>query len=441
MRRWKTTSIVSVVVLVVGAAGPASAQTPKYGRWPQLISVTSEGTQTSWYSQAPAISWNGRYVAFTAAADGVVSGDDNQRGDAFVRDTWSNTTTIVSVSSTAAQANGNGVSTPGMSADGRYVVFVTDASNLVPGDTNDTADVFLRDRWTSTTTRVSVATDGSQADSASLWPDLSPSGRYLTFISSAENLVPDDTNNQPDVFVRDLRAGAISRVNLSTTGEETVGPSTSPHISADGRYVTFSADAANLVPDLTHVSWHVYVRDRVAGTTRLVSVGANGELSARESIGNDISGTGRYVAFASEAPNLVPGDTNNAADIFLRDLVGGTIRRISVSNAGSQADASSYGAEISVDGRYVLYISRASNLVPSDTNSVMDLFIYDVRTRTTRRVNVERHGEQANGDSGSFVISPDNRRIAFTSGASNLVPGDTNDNSDVFLTATRPAAR
>lgn len=345
----------------------------------------------------------------------------------------------VSVSSEGVQSDATTFGGLGISADGRYVAFASDGATLVPGDTNGATDVFVRDRSTGTTTRVSVADDGAQADSTSANPVLSADGRYVAFESFADNLVPGDTNDTTDVFVRDRVAGTTSRVNVSTDGAQANGFSGSPFrtlaISADGRYVAFASIASNLVPGDTNDSWDVFVRDRFAATTRRVSVSTTGAQADAGSFNVAISASGRYVAFDSEATNLVPRDTNGVSDVFVRDRDAGVTTRVSVAGAGTQGNAaSSDEVAISADGREVAFGSDASNLVAGDTNGVRDVFVRDRWNRVTRRVSVSTTGAQGNGPSFLPSISGDGRFVAFGSVATNLVPVDANGGTtDVFV--------
>jgi Tol biopolymer transport system component len=251
-----------------------------------------------------------------------------------------------------------------MSADGRYVTFVSWATNLVADDTNNFADVFVKDMLTGVVTRVSVSTTGGDANAASYAPAISADGRYVAFVSDASNLVVGDTNNEADVFVRDVLQGATSRVSVSSNGAQSNGASNNPVVSSDGRYVAFDSLASNLVADDNNSASDVFVRDLVGGTTERVSLAANGAEGSAASEMPSISSDGRYVAFASAAENLigVAGDTNQAWDVFVRDRTAATTVRVSITTAGSQASGNSFAPAISGDGRYVAFESQASDL-------------------------------------------------------------------------------
>ncbi|HKN39146.1 MAG TPA: hypothetical protein VJ456_08570, partial [Acidimicrobiia bacterium] len=319
----------------------------------------------------PAISGDGNTVAYVSAASDLVTDDSNGVSDVFVYDRAKNVTSRVSLGMSGAQANGpSGTdSAPALSADGRIVAFTSDASNLVPGDTNGQGDVFVFDRATKETTRVSVGPGGAQADDASFSPSLSADGAVLAFISRATNLTSGDNGGGENVFVRDLKAGTTTKVTRS-------GSASSPSLSADGKAVAFASAGTDLVPGDTNGQRDVFVFDRVAGSTERVSVGPGGAQGDHDSTAPSLSGDGRFVAFASDATDLVPADTNQRTDIFVRDRRLGTTTRVSLGPTG-QADRASTLPSISADGRYVAFQSAADNLVAGDTNSAPDIFVHD----------------------------------------------------------------
>ncbi|WP_461163109.1 HYR domain-containing protein [Arthrobacter sp. R4-81] len=429
--------LTSILSVPAPASAPASATT--------RVSVASDGSQTNNSdSGVPAISGDGRYAAFESYATNLVPGDTNNLLDVFLQDRDTGGTERVSVGSDGSQASGSQASgghssAPAINADGRYVAFGSLADNLVPGDTNRTNDVFVRDRVTGSTERVSVASDGSQAEYASFQPAISADGRYVAFWSQADNLVPGDTNRASEVFVRDRVAGSTERVSVASDGTQSdSGHSLVPAISADGRYVAFWSFASNLAAGDTNGVQDVFVRDRATGSTERVSVASDGGQATGGVAGGSISmptisADGRYVAFESLAENLVPGDTNGAHDAFVRDRVEGSTERVSVAADGGSGSGRSVQAAISADGRYVAFGSLADNLVPGDTNGAYDVFVRDRLTGSTERVSIASDGSQANDLSLAPAISADGRYVAFASFASNLVPDDTNGTADVFL--------
>ncbi|MBP2235259.1 Tol biopolymer transport system component [Sinorhizobium kostiense] len=294
----------------------------------------------------------------------------------------------------------------------------------------------MRDLEAGTTGLVSADPNGFVGSGGSAFTSFSAHGRYVAFSSDANNLVADDTNGTTDVFVRDLQLGTTIRVSVDSAGNQANNYSYSGSISADGRHVAFTSSASNLVAGDTNGFIDVYVRDLQLGTTTRVSVDSSGDEANGDSNFLElpsISADGRYVAFSSEASNLVAGDTNGVSDIFVRDLHLGTTTRVSVGSVGGQANGGSFEASISADGRYVAFSSDASNLVAGDTNSVEDVFVFDLQRGTTTRVGVAPSGGQANNESFLPSISADGRHIAFNSVASNLVADDTNGDVDTFV--------
>jgi hypothetical protein len=417
-------------------------------RTTQRVSVDSAGNQGNADSRDPALSADGRFVAFYSGATNLVPDDTNGFWDVFVHDRQTGTTERVSVDSAGNPGNSSSLR-PALSADGRFVAFYSDATNLVTGDSNGWTDVFVHDRQTRTTERVNVDSAGNQANYRSGGCELCPlgtlsinsDGRFVAFWSLATNLVPAYTGFWPEVFVRDRQTGTTEVVSVDNAGNPGNSLSFHPALSADGRFVAFSSSSSKLVPGDTNGAGDVFVHDRQTRTTQRVSVDSAGNQGDSGSWGAWLSAAGRFVSFYSFASNLVPGDTNAVGDVFVHDRQTRTTQRVSVDSAGNQADSGSWGAWLSAAGRFVSFYSFASNLVPGDTNAVGDVFVHDRQTGTTQRVSVDSAGTQGNSSSYFPALSGDGRFVAFASVATNLVPGDTNEAWDVFVHERRaPAA-
>ena len=401
---------------------------------PSLVSLAVGGGEADGASFTPAISADGRYVAFASAASTLVAGDSNGTEDVFVSDRLTRSTERVSVSSAGEQGNGDSFG-PAISADGRYVAFTSAASNLTPGDTNGELDIFVRDRVAHTTVLASVGPHGAMGDGPSVAPSISGDGRVVAFESDADSLVPNDTNGTDDVFVHDLVTGLTRLVSVGGGGQQTESPSFGPALSADGRSVAFESFSSRLVPGDTNGALDVFVADLPTGNVSRVSVSIDGAQADDRSYSPSISADGRVVAFTSFADNLVPGDTNALLDVFIRRRDQQTTTRLSVGPGGVEGNGLSFAPVVSADGAMVVFSSEASNLVPNDTNGLRDVFLASTATGAVTRLSRPAVGAKAQGDGPSLgpVLDASGGMIAFASFATNLVPGDTNGQSDVFV--------
>lgn len=396
------------------------------------VSVATGGIQSDRSSNRPAMAGLGRYVAFESNATNLVAGDLNFVQDVFLHDMLLGTTEMVSVGLGGTMANGESKRSA-ISADGNRVAFTSLASNLGALDFNLTYDIYVRDRLAGTTTRVSESSLGVEGNGLSTRPAISADGNSVAFRSLASNLVPNDLNLIDDIFVRDLVAGTTERVSVSTGGLEGNATSDRPTVSGDGSRVAFWSDADNFFPGDLPLTRDIFVRDRIAGTTTLVSVSLTGMPGNGPSSRPSISDDGRFVAFHSDASDLVAGDTNLAADVFVRDLLLGTTERVSVTTSGGQGNGLSSVPVISADGRFVVFRSIADNLVPNDWNNTEDVFLHDRQTGTTTLVSLNDGNQLGNDLSTRPTISADGGTIAYQSLATNLVPNDTNLVEDVFV--------
>jgi Tol biopolymer transport system component len=335
------------------------------------VSLTTRGTDPVRDSTigANSISADGRYVAFSSDDGNLVKGDRNKYQDVFVR---GGTTVRASVDTGGGDPNGYS-SDPSISADGRYVAFQSAASDLVAADGNGFLDVFVRDLVFGTTVRASVDTAGEDPDADSFVWSNSADGRYVAFMSKASDLVAGDGNSSLDVFVGDLVAGTTVRASVDTGGGDPDDVSYIPSISADGRYVAFWSHASDLVAGDGNGYPNVFVRDLVAGTTVRASVDTGGGDPNGDSHTPSISTDGRYVAFYSVASDLGKGDGNGFFDVFVRDLATETTVRASVDAGGGDPNEGSFQPSINADGRSVAFQSFASDLVQDDGNGTYDV--------------------------------------------------------------------
>jgi len=428
-------------------------------------SVASDGTEANGYmGEDLAISADGRYVVFASAATNLVPDDlPYSPEDIYLHDNQTGGTERISVSSAGLPGNQDAYYGVDISADGRYVVFCTKASNLVSGDTNNVWDVFLRDRTAGSTIRVSVPSAGGQSNGNSWQPRISEDGLVIVYASEATNLVDGDTNNRMDIFAYDRGSGQTERVSVSSSEEQgNDGVELAPAVSAAGRFVAFTSDASNLVPGDTNnfcdMNWDgtynencpdVFVRDRTLGTTERVSVSSSQLEGNDASLSPAISGNGRYVAFYSVAGNLVPDDTNTCwswyhesgpcPDVFVRDRTGGTTGRVSLSSLGAQSAHSSMNVNrkppaISSDGRYVAFESDDTELAAGATNGKTQILVHDRDTGQTTLGSANTYGWQGDDWSTCPVdLSADGRYLAIFSRANDLVTDDGNGLADIFV--------
>ena len=380
-------------IVLVAAPAIADGQPQSTRR----VSVTASGAEATGDSHRPVLSSTGRFVVFSSAAP-LVARDTNGTLDVYLMDRATRAIRLISVSSTGAL--GNGQSVPGsVSADGRLVTFSSEASNLVPRDTNDWSDTFVRDRAAGQTRRLSVSSAGGQGTGGSGPGLLSRTGRYVAFESTARDLVRGDDLNgdRNDVFVRDRATHTTHRVGIRSHGGQVWYHTRLGGMSANGRFVAFYS-RGRFVPGDTDGTWDVFARDRVKRRTSRVSVSTDGSQANGTSGGGSLSADGRFLVFESAASDLVPGDANGSWDVFIRDRVKKQTRRVSLSSTGAQGNGDSFADEraaISADGRYVVFSSEASNLVADDTNALSDVFVRDRWTQQTHRVNVSSSGVQA----------------------------------------------
>jgi Tol biopolymer transport system component len=425
--RWVSACL--LLLTVIATQVPAEAATSVTLR----VSVNRSGGNANSSSSWPSVSSNGRFIAFASYASNLVANDTNSTSDVFVRDVLAGTTKRVSVASNGAQANGPSF-TPAISANGNVVAFQSYATNLVPGDTEGHADVFVHHLSTGVTRRVSVTAQGKGANDDSSEPAISGDGSVVAFSSVATNLVPQPVNATGlccDIFVRNLLTGRTTLADPMLDGVGS-GDSFSPTLSYTGRYVAFGSWGCSLVnvpcQDQSNIfRWDVSAR-KMTLITRSITGGVATGCGANPAISSD----GSMVAFTSDGGDLVPNDTNSAPDVFIRNLLTGQTKRVSVTSKGAQTNGGLGRVTMSSNARMIAFQSDAWNMVPGDSNLVSDIFVHDMQTNKTTRVSLASNGAQGNGPSINGAISGDGTLVAFESDADNLVQSDTNQTTDVF---------
>ncbi|HVN53826.1 MAG TPA: hypothetical protein VMT46_05800 [Anaerolineaceae bacterium] len=408
-------SFAALILLYVFGSGlyPVSAASlPLLPPVVQSISYTTPGQNPIGWSFRPAISADGRFIAFASNAPDLVPGDTNTLWDVFVRDRLTGLVERVSLSSRGEQGDGNSGywSTPSISADGRFVAFASLANNLVSDDLNQTADVFIHDRLTGLTELVSRTPNGSSADGWSDWPAISADGRYVSFTSFAEDLTGLDHNAARDIFRYDRSTHLIELASVSSGGAQThSNTGWASAISADGQVVAFASPSKDLFPGDRNSAWDVFVRDFSAHTTEMVSISTykepgNDDSGYWSSLG--VSADGARVVFQSNANTLSRNDRNHVTDIFVHDRRDGSTLRASLNNDGNETGSPCLWPAISPDGRYVTFTCQAANLVKDDTNAVWDVFLRDLTNHHTSRISTTPAGDQSLEPSGYWNSAP-----------------------------------
>jgi Tol biopolymer transport system component len=381
----------------------------------------------------PASSADGRFVVFTTQATNLVSGGDRQI-NAYLKDRQTGAVERLSAppGDPTLAAGGYGAA---ISADGRWVAFSSEGDGLVPDDDNGDEDVFLLDRELGTVTLVSRTLGGGTGNGGSRLGGISADGRFVVFVSDVDDLVLGDGEQNYDAFVFDRLDGSIERISVAADGGDSAGDVQAPRISADGRFVCFDSNASDLVAGLTNNDLHIFLRDRLTQVTTLVSRrpdGAPGNGSSRP--GCSIADQTGEVAFASSASDLVAGDTNARDDVFIYDPIDHSVERVSLGSAAVQGDDTSRNPSISADGRRIAFTSRASNFPAPQTGMVQDeVYVRDRDTLQT--IHASRALDPTQPPSASVAsaqLSADGSVVLFSSDANNLVPDDSSAVQDVF---------
>ena len=397
----------------------------------QRVSTTSSGGQADGGSDQGEFSPDGTEIVFASDAANLVAGDTNGAMDIFIKNLATGAVRLVSANSTGTEGDDSSFA-PVFSSDGTKIAFQSAANNLVPGDTNGVPDIFVKDMVTGAVTRISADLGGIQGDGQSLAPVFSPDGTKVAFGSEAANLVLNDTNGVADIFIKDLVTGAVTLVSTDSAGGQAKnGGSGNPVFSPDGTKIAFESSADNLVPGDIHGGTNVFVKDLATGAVTLVSKDIVGPLTDSTSGGAAFSPDGTKIAFSANAEDHTPDGFEGFSDIFIKDLITGA-----VSDPIGRNDFN-LAPQFSPDGTKIAFVSGLNELAEGNVRNIL---IEDLATGAVSKVSGDNAGFSGDGDSVHPVFSPDGGKILFASDASSLAPGDTNGARDVFLTTLAAGA-
>ena len=444
---WAVLLISTVLILAQGMealGGVAASRSVTNGAATQLVSVSSQGVPANSSCKNPDISYDGRFVVFECRASNLVPNDTNKVSDIFVHDRQTGATERVSVGPNGIQANGPS-DEPAISDDGRFVVFTSKAKNLIPSPAQAVGmasyrgpgiNVYLHDRQTGITSLASMTPTGQPADRRAWLPDISPDGRYIVYSSHSSNLVVPDMNGiKRDAFIYDRVTGTTEYADIMSNGLNPWSGGSIAAISAEGRVVTYRSKASDLVRDDTNRKFDIFAYERSTFDIKRVSVSTTGRQASSDAHNPQVSADGRFVVYESPA-QLDSRDQNSSIDVYVHYLPAAVTSLASLNANGHAGNNPSVTPVLSGDGRYIAYSSKSSDLVPGDTNGLSDVFIFDQATGETTRVSLGNNNQQATGGvSTTPVISGDGRFVTFVSTARNLIEGITSRPGGIYLRA------
>jgi Tol biopolymer transport system component len=419
---------VGVAVAAAVAVAPAAAAEGDL----TLASTAQGGPKGDGSSFEPSLSSDGTRVAFHSYSSNLVEGDANGSYDVFVKDLVTGEVILASATQDGSQGNGNSLY-PSLSADGTSVTFSSEATNLAAGDTDTHTDIYVKDLDTGELTLATVDENGAKSNDGSNRPSISADGNRVAFWSYASNWVTGDTELTADVFVKDLSTDELILASADQQGAKGNQSSSSASLSADGTRVAFHSSATNLADDDTDTTQDVYVKDLLTGTVTLASTADNGDKSNRYSAYPKLSADGTRVAFESESTNLGEGDTDTTSDVFVKNLTTGELTLASADGNGTKGDGASRLPHLSADGSRVAFYTGATNLVPGDTDEIIDVLVKNLVTGALVLASTAENGTKGNAISYHPNLSADGTQVAFASAASNLGEGDTDPNIDVYV--------
>jgi len=428
----RTTIAPALLAALAAAAAPARAQVTS------LVSIAENGTQSDADVMPGDVSNDGRFVVFTTTSKKLVPGTTTSKQHVYLVDRATGAVELISVGNDGAEANQDALR-PRISGDGRWVVFETLASNLDQDDTNGRLDCYLYDRDEEWLERVSLGANDGEGNGDSFRPVVSDDGDWILFSSFANNLITGDDNGTADVFIRDRQTGTTRLVSSALDGTVASDYSEAADLSADGRYALFQSAAKDMVAG-SIAGWNkIMLRDLQLGVTEQASLQSDGLFPAGECRFARMSADARWITFASSVHTIVPGDSNQREDVFLRDRQLATTERVNIGPNGEQDDVGGSYARPSDDGRFILFESSATVFAPSDTNDNGDVFLRDRRRATTRHVSLSTDGKSSKLGCGEISISGDGHVLLFRAGGDELDPADHNGRLDAYVHDRGPA--
>jgi Tol biopolymer transport system component len=426
--------LVLPLMMVLGLSSPPLARPGNL----ILASTSDTGVKGNDWSTQPSVSADGTEVAFHSYATNLDAADTDAFADVFVKDLTTDDITLASTSDTGVKGNEDS-SSPSLAADGTRVAFMSDAANLDPADADSIEDIYVKDLTTGDIILASTSDAGIKGDDESRFPSLSADGTKVAFFSDATNLDPADTDSEADIYVKDLATGDITLASTSDAGVKGNDGSFSPSLSADGTRVAFGSNATNLDPADTDTAGDIYVKDLVTGDIILASTSDTGVKGNRSSFTASLSAGGTKVAFYSNARRLDPADTDFLNDVYVKDVGTGDIILASTSAAGVKGDNGSLHAHLSANGTKVAFSSAATNLHPGDTDDSFDVYVKTLATGRIALASTSDRGMKGNDFSYAGSLSANGAWVAFQSFATNLDRADPDDLFDVYL--KRPGRR
>jgi hypothetical protein len=407
----------------------ADAASPKT----RLMSPRSNGGDGNGVSQGyiDNLSNNGRYAAFESVATNLVVDDENELQDIFVHNIKTGKTRRVSITSDGDEVTDESSSAPALSGNGRRVAFISDSEDLVGGDNNEVTDIFVHNLETRKTKRVSVSSNGDEGDQpAGDQPDVSRNGRFVAFHTTSQ-LVGKDNNDDADIYVRDLRERRTHLVSIHSNGDAvTDGESIYPQISENGRFIVFNSSSSELINSDANGVVDVFIHDRQTGRTRRVSVNSNGNEVARDSQYPQVSADGRIISFDSTG-GFVSADDNDVSDVYVHNRETGRTKLVTRGHNGGSTDQESSYTSLSPNGRMIGFYSYATNLIANDPDGDYSAYVYDRVTKKIRMVDRDSSGDPGDGLSYVIGMSGDGRMVLFASEAGHAQV-DENDVNDVY---------